>query len=226
MRELHPHESVCANILSFSGLDYALLHITQTGLDKGYTDATKGFREFLLRAGVHDFENQQAGETHIKYLDTVGLTAEGPQNLKLSLQRPAAKEGRMFRLSMLGGLKQPLQIEAGDLLLFSCRENKLRLLNLTSIAESRPDQATAPSDQKETNKTIGAAKERILHVMQCMPSCRALSGAGASMRDIGDLSGMLLQNNRYALTNALLEELIIEGRIELLTTTRRLRLCH
>ncbi|MDQ0822350.1 hypothetical protein QFZ69_003229 [Arthrobacter sp. V1I7] len=43
-------------------IDYALLYPTQNGLDNSIIDAVEGFRKFLLRQLVHDYDTQKYGD--------------------------------------------------------------------------------------------------------------------------------------------------------------------
>ena len=227
MRPLSKRESTIGSLLGFVDVDYATLQITKTGLEKGYTDATVPFRDFLKRTGIHDYSLQPAGEPSIKYVDVFGLTDAGVKLLKLSFQRPRTKGGRMFRLSMLGGLKRPLQIRDGDVLLFSVRDNQLALANLTHLAErTTPSEFPLTPEKPQGALILRIAKDRLIHVMESTPVCEPTSGTGARATEIADLSGMSLERQRGAIVNALLDELCLEARIESLgNNPKKYRLC-
>jgi len=227
MRTLSKREAIVVNLFKFIGVDHSMLQITQTGLDKGYTDATVEFREFLKRTGIHEYATQTAGKKSI--VDVFGLTVSGPEVLKLSFLRPATKGGRMFRVSMLGGLRHPLQIQVDDVLIFFVRDNQLNLLNLTQSTDRMPDResSTASSKVAQGAAILAIAKNRILHVMESIPQCEANSGTGARVIDIGELSGMFLEKRRGTVVNALLDELDFEGQIETSSNNpKKYRLCR
>jgi hypothetical protein len=228
MRSLTARENAIIRLFQFIGVDHAILQITQTGLAKGYTDATIPFRQFLKRTGIHDYMLQRAGKKFIKYVDVFGFTTGEPQLLKVSFQRPATKGGRMFRISMLGSLRQPLQIQDADLLLFFVHENQLRLANLTQmtarLVEQKPLSFSSRTQQGSTIVTI--AKNRILHVMEAMPECEPGVGNGTRPTEIAELSGMLLEKYPGRFVNALLDDLLFEQCIEISTKIpKKLRLC-
>jgi len=230
MRPFTQREAAVIRLLTFVGIDFAVLQITRTGLDKGYTDATTSFRNFLKRTGIHDFASQRPGEKFIKYVDVFGLTTNGPELFKLSFLRPAAKGGRMFRVSMVGGIKRPLHIQDTDVLMFSVRENQLQVANLTDAVHRMADSDHIGVSSGHTARgatIVTIAKNRILHVMELMPECEAKTGSGARAVEIGELTGMFLETHRTSLVNALVEELRGEGRIEPVPNDRgRFRLCR
>lgn len=228
MRPLSKREEAVVSLLNFTDVDYATLQITQTGLGKGYTDATVPFRDFLKRTGIHDYGLQKAGEQFIKYVDVFGLTAKGTEILRLSFQRPATKGGRMHRLSMLGGIRRPLNIQAGDTLVFSVRDNQLHIANLTHLASRTMESEPAVPAAKPNRGAVvlKIAKDRIIHVMEAMPECEANSGNGARSGEIAELTGMLLERKQGALVNALLDELCFENRIQNIPNNpKKYRLC-
>lgn len=228
MRSLSKRENAVTSLLEFAAVDFAMLHITKTGLEKGYTDATASFRDFLKRTGIHDYSLQSAGEEFIKYVHVFGLTDAGIQLLQISFQRPATKGGRMSRVSMLGGLKRPMQVRDGDILLFTIRENQLALANLTQIAERvSPEESRSASEKRQGSAILKIAMDRLIHVMEAMPVCESDSGIGARPAEITELSGMSLERQRGALVSVLLDELCLEERIEAVgKNPRKYRLCH
>lgn len=229
MRPPRANESSFLRLFSFYGMDYALLHVTRTALDKGYTDATSAFRRFLSRHGVHDFGTQGAGKDLIRYLEVTALTVEGGSAVQLSFQRPATKGGRMYRVSKLGTLKAVLNLLPDDLILCSVQGSKLYLANLTSVAEGRvSNQVSEPNPTASRGATIiSAAKDHLLRVMNLMPECKAETGTGAKGAEIGELTGMMLDWSRFAIANAVLEELLLAGKIEVASNKpRRYRLCR
>jgi hypothetical protein len=229
MRPLHPVEADILKLLTFCGVDHAVLAMTAPALMKGFIDATNSVRDLLRRHGVHDFQLQEAGEQSIKYVEVVAMTDAMPKTMTLSLQRPAAKGGRFFRISKLGALKQPLRLALGDLVLISIAQGKIRLSNLTwMLLRSKSDLADGLTAHLETGgHIVSAAKERLLQVMRCMPSCRAGEGGGASSQDIAELTGLHLTSSRAAISTPLLSELVREYQVEIASETpqKRYRLC-
>jgi hypothetical protein len=228
MRTLSAREKAILNLLEFIGIDYAVLNITTTGLKKGYTDATVPFREFLRRSGIHDYGLQTPGEAHIKYANVFGLTKKGTEVLKLSFQRPATKGGRMCRVSMIGGLKGPIHVQNGDLLIFAVRDNQLHVANLSEIADRTESHGSNshPVKPEKGAAILGIAKNRIIHVMEAMPECEANAGMGARLGEIAELSGMVLEKKGRVLVGVLLDELCFEGRVQPVPHgTNKYRLC-
>jgi hypothetical protein len=228
MRPFIPSEIRLLATLTFCCPDHATLHVSPTAFRKGYTDATTPVREFLQRTGIHDFGSQQPGERNIRYIDVVGLTTEGSQQQKLSFLRPASKNGRMCRVSMLRGLKRPLSLLADDVLLCTVKDQKLHLCNLTWIAQ-RDAQSVGEKPEKTAPLSglsiMAAAKSRVIHVMRCMPECKAIRGKGARTPEISELSGISFSQRPSLLVNAILDELLIEGQVEIVNG-KRYRLCH
>jgi hypothetical protein len=72
---------------------------------------------------------------------------------------------------------------------------------------------------------VAAAKSRVIHVMRCMPECKAVHGKGARSLEISELSGLSFNQHPSLLVNAILDELLVEGLVEIVTA-KRYRLCH
>lgn len=77
-----------------SGLNYGLLEITQTGLDKAILDATQPFREYLESEGIHDYALQGQGPD-AKVVHPAFLVQPDGNFLVsgVSLYRPQTKKG-------------------------------------------------------------------------------------------------------------------------------------
>jgi hypothetical protein len=228
MRPLSKKEEAIAGLINFVDVDFATLQVTQTGLKKGYTDATVPFREFVKRTGIHDYSIQKPGVQAIKYISVFALTTRGPEVLEMSFQRPATKGGRMCRVSMLGGLKRPLNLQDKDTLIFFVRDNQLQIANLTNLTERtiNPEMASPVKKHEKGTMVMTIAKNRVIHVMEAMPECEANTGSGARANEIAELTGMLLESSAGALVNLLLDELQLENRIQTIpTNNKKYRLC-
>lgn len=80
--------------LAQKGIDYGLLSITQTGLDKSIMDAVGSLRAYLKEQQYHDYDTQLQGTPH-KVLNSCFLVISDneAQNQKVSLYRPETKKG-------------------------------------------------------------------------------------------------------------------------------------
>ena len=75
------------------GIEVAFLVPTETGMKKSIMDATAPVRDFLKRAGIHDFDSQPQGQEHKKLVPTQVITCQGLHRTETSLYRPVTKHG-------------------------------------------------------------------------------------------------------------------------------------
>ncbi|MBT9136330.1 MAG: hypothetical protein DDT34_01404 [Firmicutes bacterium] len=75
------------------GIEVAFLVPTETGMKKSIMDATSPVRDFLKRAGIHDFDSQPQGQDHKKLVRTTVVTCAGLHRADTSLYRPVTKQG-------------------------------------------------------------------------------------------------------------------------------------
>lgn len=80
--------------LAQKGVDYGLLSITQTGLNKSIIDAVGSLRVYFKDQQYHDYDAQSQGIAH-KVLNPCHLVIANndAQNQKVSLYRPETKKG-------------------------------------------------------------------------------------------------------------------------------------
>jgi hypothetical protein len=80
--------------LAQKGIDYGLLSITQTGLEKSIMDAVGSLRAYFKDHQYHDYDSQLQG-TSYKALNPCYLviTDNDAQNQRVSLYRPETKKG-------------------------------------------------------------------------------------------------------------------------------------
>jgi hypothetical protein len=120
--------------LAQKGIDYGLLSITQTGLDKSIMDAVGSLRAYFKEHQYHDYDSQAQGTTH-KILNHCYLVTSDKdfQNQKVSLYRPETKKGdpRIW-IYGLKGCAQPgdeiaLIVDKGELYIFNISRLDLSL---------------------------------------------------------------------------------------------------
>ncbi|MFU8928208.1 MvaI/BcnI family restriction endonuclease [Acinetobacter puyangensis] len=112
--------------LAQNGIDYGLLSITQTGLNKSIMDAVGSLRTYLKENQYHDYSDQKQG-THHKVLKPCQLVISdtSSQDQKVSLYRPETKSGDpriwIYGLKSLAspGDELALIIDKGDLYAFN-----------------------------------------------------------------------------------------------------------
>jgi len=92
-RDLIPQELEKVRILEESKINYALLFLTQTGLEKSILDATKQIVQLLKHEQVHDYELQPQGSEHKVTLPCILISNNEYVETKTSLYRPNAKDG-------------------------------------------------------------------------------------------------------------------------------------
>lgn len=63
--------------LETNELNFGMLRLTETGLQKSILDATRSFRDFLRANGIHDFDAQDRGPEHKRVVDTVQISTHG-----------------------------------------------------------------------------------------------------------------------------------------------------
>lgn len=80
--------------LAHKGIDYGLLSITQTGLDKSIMDAVGSLRAYFKDHQYHNYDEQLQG-TDFKVLNpcVLAISDNDAQNQKVSLYRPETKKG-------------------------------------------------------------------------------------------------------------------------------------
>ena len=116
--------------LAQKGIDYGLLSITQTGLDKSIMDAVGSLRAYLKERQYHDYDNQSQG-TPYKVINPCFLVVSDneAQNQKVSLYRPETKKGdpRIW----IYGLKSSAQ--PGDEIALIVDKGELYIFNISKL---------------------------------------------------------------------------------------------
>ena len=93
-RALGKSESIKLGKLSESGLECALIYLTETGLKKSILDATTPVRELLKENGIHDYSQQAQGDSSKVILNYTLFDELGTAvNANISLYRPKTKKG-------------------------------------------------------------------------------------------------------------------------------------
>jgi hypothetical protein len=80
-------------LLSDKGLDVALLVPTETGMSKSIMDATLPVRQYLLRNNLHNYDNQEQGESGKRLIPTFFVNATKAIETVTSAYRPVTKKG-------------------------------------------------------------------------------------------------------------------------------------
>lgn len=116
--------------LAQKGIDYGLLSITQTGLEKSIMDAVGSLRAYLKEQQYHDYDSQSQGTPH-KVLNPCFLVVSNneAQNQKVSLYRPETKKGdpRIW----IYGLKSCAQ--PGDEIALIVDKGELYVFNISKL---------------------------------------------------------------------------------------------
>ena len=116
--------------LAQKGVDYGLLSITQTGLDKSIMDAVGSLRAYFKDHQYHNYDEQLQGTT-FKVINPCVLVDSNndAQNQKVSLYRPETKKGdpRIW----IYGLKNCAQ--AGDEIALIIDKGILYVFNISKI---------------------------------------------------------------------------------------------
>ncbi len=153
MRRLTESELSKLEFLTTAGIEVSTLEPTSTGLEKSIFDATQPLRDFLLRSGVHDYQNQNQGPDYKVVLGSKIITSEEIVDSQTSLYRPNTKSGdpRIW----FSGIKN--YCSPSDILGIFYFDGKLWIFNLTKTTLDELRSSTAPfqnilSDYtKETN---------------------------------------------------------------------------
>lgn len=111
------------------GIDFSILTITATGIDKSIMDAIGSLRNFLDEKGFHRYGSQKQGKNHKILKPCQLITSEKILNKKISLYRPVTKKGdpRIW----VYGLKS--HVHPNDELAFFIIDDSLYVLNLNSV---------------------------------------------------------------------------------------------
>jgi len=116
--------------LAQKGIDYGLLSITQTGLDKSIMDAVGSLRAYFKDYQYHNYDEQLQGTT-FKVLNPciLVISDKDAQNQKVSLYRPETKKGdpRIW----IYGLKNCAQ--AGDEIALILDKGILYVFNISTL---------------------------------------------------------------------------------------------
>lgn len=111
------------------GIEVAFLVPTETGMKKSIMDATAPVRDFLKRAGIHEFDAQPQGQDHKKLVRTTVVTCAGMHRTETSLYRPVTKQGdpRIW----VGGLKS-YAVAGNVLALVAISNSELLVINASN----------------------------------------------------------------------------------------------
>ena len=92
-REIILPEKEGLKFLHDQGIVSALLHVTETGLEKSILDATRQIRKLFFDSGFHDYEKQGQGQDNKLIVSGKFISHEIIQQTKVSLYRPITKVG-------------------------------------------------------------------------------------------------------------------------------------
>lgn len=154
-----------------SGLDYGLLEITATGLNKSILDATRPFREFLQSEGIHDYEIQGQGP-HAKATLPSFLVLQDGRLLEsqASLYRPMTKNGdpRVW-FSRLREIA-----DSGTALCVLAQDNALFVFDLANL-----DLATVLGRDNDFSRRLGSVfRSRESTHLELLEAMRSISAQG------------------------------------------------
>ena len=107
------------------GIPVGFIVPTETGLSKSIMDAHDSLRRFLVKHGIHDYEDQRQGADNKKLLPTLLFSNGEALETSTSLYRPETKSGdpRIW-IYKLGGLASP-----GDLIAIAVADQSLVAIN-------------------------------------------------------------------------------------------------
>ncbi len=140
-RELTPDELEKTEILDQSGITYALLFLTDTGLKKSILDATVPIAQLLKSKHIHDYDSQSFGTEHKVMLPCIILSKSLREETKASLYRANGRGDTRFWPGRFHLFASPEQVFA----LFVENSN-IVVLNLS---DGQPLNATDGSDFSE-----------------------------------------------------------------------------
>jgi hypothetical protein len=95
-RALTQGESEKADILNGSGIAYALLFVTATGLKKNILDATEDITDLLINKQVHNYDLQPLGAVHKVMFPCIILNGSVREETKVSLYRANQRGDKRF----------------------------------------------------------------------------------------------------------------------------------
>lgn len=130
MRPYNDFETRNVKFLVDNQIQFATIHITQTGLKKSILDATAPVRAYLKENGVHDYEYQPQGELGKRLIDTYILTETGIHLTKTSLYRPVTKQGapRLW----VNKIREVDFLRADDIFVIIAYKGVLYTINITT----------------------------------------------------------------------------------------------
>ncbi len=130
LRRFTPLEQKNQSYLVNLGIEFTMVQITKTGLEKSILDATGPMRIYLKRNGIHDYETQEQGPKHKVLVPAFLLLHDvDPIKLNTTLYRPNTKNGdpRLW-FKGIAAYTQPF-----DIYLIFAYNNSLYLINHTSV---------------------------------------------------------------------------------------------
>lgn len=117
------------NLLAEYGINFSVLVITRTGIDKSIMDAVGSLRSFFQETKFHDYDKQEQGPEYKVLKPCSLITPEGVLTKKVSFYRPMTKNGdpRIW----VYGLKP--YVKPNDELAFFIIDDLLYIFNLNLI---------------------------------------------------------------------------------------------
>lgn len=160
--------SSAAKLLGRYGIEAGFVTPTATGLDKGIMDATWPLREYLARAGFHDYKQQGQGPAAKRVVSAQFIRANSVIPVEVSMYRPETKQGDP-RIWIYGLTRYAspddliaLIVNAGNLIIVNCTSEDLASLLadenslLGGIAARLDTYAGVAIELRQRLKEIGA----------------------------------------------------------------------
>lgn len=137
---------------------FALLRVTQTGLEKHIIDANRGVRAYLRTSGFHEYDGQPLGDAGRVVRPASLVDAAGRRDTFVSLYRPKTKTGdpRLW----IGGL--PELAAPHDLLALTVVDGELVVTNLSAIEVVAP---TSWGEPRESQLHLEVGEPRAQHLL-------------------------------------------------------------
>lgn len=168
MRPLTTQEDLNCQFLSQKNIDYVLLQVTATGIEKEIFDATKEIRNYLVSNGIHDYSTQQyegsGGVSHKVLCPSYFIVADnGNQLIKKPTSsvfyRSQTKGGAFTRMYVyrIKVFTSPFEKYA----LIASKDRELYYINISKIDIANFAQSSVYNPIRELVETYPYTKQQV-----------------------------------------------------------------
>ena len=168
MRRFTPFEEKNFEFLTQKSIEFTLVQVTTTGLDKSILDATAPIRQYFKDQGVHNFDMQKQGQENKRLVPTMILDETNQYPTQTSLYRPVTKKGdpRMWPYKLKDHCSQ------NNIFAIICFDGVIYIINATSVDMAKACKSAILTPIKDfidaVNKRAMSASTELANLLQDM----------------------------------------------------------